>query len=519
MTVAASAGSAYAAMKALDLLEQPATAQSGSSGNGSFQLQPRGGGRRVIILGAGLAGMCSAYELNKVGYDCVILEARSRAGGRCWTLRGGDRVTEIDGQTQTVQFDRDLYFNPGPARIPHHHITIDYCKELGVPLEVFVNVSRQQYYYQENAGTLSGRKVHAREAVTDMRGYISELLAKAIDQDALNAPLTTSDKEKMVEFLRTYGDLDPDLFYKGSSRRGYTVKPSAGLQPGSEADPYDLSALIQLGFANYEAFEWDWNQQMTMFQPVGGVDQIAKAFKRRVGQMITFDAEVKEIRKAFNGVRIVYADGLGTLQELIGDYCICTIPLTVLRNIPSDFSPEMQQAIASVDYYVFGKTGLQFNRRFWEEDENIFGGITWTNQTINQIWYPSYGYLSNKGVLASGYNYATEEFYFENNAATIGNLPPFERISLVLEQGSKIHPQYRNHFENGVSVFWPKIPYTLGAWAKYTTQTRQQYYPRLNEPDGNIYLAGEHLSYLTGWMAGALESARKVTSKINTRVD
>ncbi len=116
-----------------------------------------------------------------------------------------------------------------------------------------------------------------------------------------------------------------------------------------------------------------------MLQPVGGVDRIAKAFERQVGNFITFNAEVKEIRKTPDGVRIVYADELGTLQQVTGDYCICTLPLTVLRNIPSDFSPEMQSAIAGVAYYQFGKTGLQFNRRFWEEDEDIFGGITWTN--------------------------------------------------------------------------------------------------------------------------------------------
>jgi len=512
--VAASTGSAIAVMKALDLLETPVSAQNSPSSRGSFRLQPRGKNKRIVILGAGLAGMASAYELGKVGYDCVILEARSRAGGRCWTLRTGDQVTEIDGQTQTVQFDRNLYFNPGPARIPYHHVTIDYCKELGVPLEVFVNVSRQQYYYNENVGSLSDRKVHARQAVTDMRGYISELLAKAVDQSAINATLTTEDKEKLIEFLKTYGDLNPDLFYKGSNRRGYTVEPGAGTQSGKVADPYDLSALIQLGFANYEVAEWDYNQQMTTFQPVGGVDQIAKAFERQVGHRITFESKVKEIRKTPNGVRIVYTDRSGGLQQVTGDYCICTIPLTVLRNIPSDFSPEMQQAITSIPYYQLGKTGLQFNRRFWEEDENVFGGITWTNQTINQIWYPSYGYLSNKGILVSGYNYGYDGFYFEDDAVKIGNLPIVQRISLVLEQGSKIHPQYKDHFENGVSLFWPKIPYTQGAWAKYTTQTRQQYYPRLNQPDGNIYLAGEHLSYLTGWMAGALESARLVTSKI-----
>lgn len=509
--VAASAGSAYGAMKALNLLEKPATARP--SQKGPFQLQQRGGGRkRVIILGAGLAGMASAYELGKVGYDCIILEARSRAGGRCWTLRGGEQFTDIKGQTQTVQFDRGLYFNPGPARIPQDHVTLDYCKELGVSVEVRTNLNRQQYFYNEYLGPPYSPKVRVREAVTDMRGYISELLAKAINQDAIDAPLTTEDKEKLIEFLRTYGDLNPDLFYKGSSRRGYAVLPGAGLQPGEKSDPYDLNALIQLGFADYTAasedLEWEYDQQMTMLQPVGGIDQIAKAFERRVGERIAFQAEVKEIRKTPNGVRIAYTSKSGKTQQVTGDYCICTIPLSVLRNIPSDFSPEMKAAIASVDYAVTGKCGLQFNRRFWEEDENTFGGITITNQSITQIWYPSEGFLSPKGIMLGYYN-------FGDIAADIGKLPPAQRLALAVAQGSKIHPQYTKHFENGIPVFWQTVPYSLGGWATYTTAVRQQYYPRLNERDGNIFLAGEHLSYLTGWMAGALESARLVTTKIN----
>ena len=310
MRVAASAGSAYAAMKALGLLEQPATAQSTAGTN--FQLQPKGGGKRIIILGAGVGGMASAYELGKAGYDCIILEARERAGGRCWTLRGGDKLTEIDGQTQTVQFDQGLYFNPGPARLPQEHVTLDYCRELGVAIEVKENLNRREYYYNEKGGTLSSTKVRAREAITDMRGYISELLAKAINQGAINASLTTDDKEKLVEFLRDYGDLDPDLFYKGSTRRGYAVYPGAGLNPGKESDPYSLSALIELGFSSYETADWGWDQQMTMFQPVGGMDQIAKAFESKVGDKISFSCEVKEIRKTPNGVRIVYADQLKT---------------------------------------------------------------------------------------------------------------------------------------------------------------------------------------------------------------
>lgn len=119
----------------------------------------------------------------------------------------------------------------------------------------------------------------------------------------------------------------------------------------------------------------------------------------------------------------------------------------------------MQQAIANIDYYQFGKTGLQFNRRFWE-DEEIYSGITYTNLTINQIWYPSYGYLSNKGVLVSGYHYAYEGLSSKSDAIAIGNLPVNERISLVLSQGSKIHPQYNDHFENGSLFFVQKFPTT-----------------------------------------------------------
>lgn len=508
MRVAAAGGSTYAAMKALDLLGEPAMAA-----RGPFQLGRPGNGKRIIILGAGLAGMTAAYELGKAGYKCTILEARDRPGGRCWTVRAGDEIVETTGTVQRIQFSRGEYFNPGPARIPQHHLTIDYCRELGVELQVFANANYEQYYYNENVpGDLAGKKVRAREAKADIRGYIAELLAKAVNQNALDAPLTEDDKARLVSFLSTYGGLSPDLFYRGSSRRGFIAEPQgAGDRPGRFESPYSLSALINLGFAGYESFEQGYDQQMLMFQPVGGMDSIAKALAKRVRQDITYGAEVKEIRKATNnGVRIVYTKN-GATQQVRGDFCICTIPLSVLRGIPADFSPDMKAAIAGVDYAITGKSALEFNRRFWEEDENIMGGITSTNIGLATIWYPSYGYLSRRGVVVGYYNFGAQ-------AQEFAALDPNARVQRALELGSRIHPQYQNHFVTGASLFWPNIPYNLGGWATYSTQSRQQFYARLNEPDGNIYLAGEHLSYLTGWMAGAFESARLVAQKINVRI-
>lgn len=503
--VAVSAGSTYAAMTALDLLAGPAGA------TGKFQLSGESKGKKIVILGAGLAGMSAAYELGKVGYDCAILEARSRAGGRCWTVRKGTEETEVGGERQVAAFDDGLYLNPGPARIPQHHVTLDYCKELGVPVEVFTNVNESAYYYNEGVGPLSGQRVRIQTAKADMRGYMTELIAKAINKDALDMPLTKEDKEKMVEFLQKEGDLSPDLFYKGSSRRGYSVLPGAGLQPGEKDDPFDLVALIESGFCGYFRSEYEFNQQMTMFQPVGGIDQIAKAFEKRVGNTITYEAEVKEIRKTPTGVRVTYTDKDGKPEEMTGDFCICTIPLSVLKSIPADFSPDMKAAINGVPYGATGKMGLQFKRRFWEEDDRIFGGITRTNQNITQIFYPSSSYLSPKGILVGYYN-------FEKTAEEMANLSLAERQARALAEGGKIHPQYEQEFETGFSVAWHKVKYNLGGWASYTSDVRKQFYPRLNEPDGAIYLAGEHLSYYTAWMAGALESMRKVVSALHARV-
>ncbi|HUR32497.1 MAG TPA: FAD-dependent oxidoreductase, partial [Vicinamibacterales bacterium] len=107
---------------------------------------------RVIILGAGVSGMTAGYELSKLGYDVKILEARDRVGGVNWSVRKGATHTELGpgGETQVCSFDEGLYVNAGPWRIPHwHEGVLGYCKELGVPLEMFVNEAEASYFYFE----------------------------------------------------------------------------------------------------------------------------------------------------------------------------------------------------------------------------------------------------------------------------------------------------------------------------------------------------------------------------------
>lgn len=137
------AGSAamYQAMTSLGL-----AAQSGYKSRIKLEGNPKGAS--VLILGAGLAGMTAALELRQAGYKVQVLEYNNRAGGRNWTLRGGDTYTELGGATQKCEFDEGLYINPGPWRIPYHHNgLLDYCKRLGVTLEPFQQVNHNAFLH------------------------------------------------------------------------------------------------------------------------------------------------------------------------------------------------------------------------------------------------------------------------------------------------------------------------------------------------------------------------------------
>src|SRR3984885_2871621 len=190
----------YLTMQAMGLLGTVAAAEPLTLERGAAH------GTKVIILGAGVAGLSAAYELGKAGYACTVLEARDRVGGRNWTIRRGTKLDMTNGSRQACEFDPDMYWNAGPARLPsHHQAVLGYCRELGVALEVEVNTSRGALLL--NPAANGGRPIEMRQAVNDARGEISELLGKAVNRGALDQELTGHDKERMLAFLKEYGDL------------------------------------------------------------------------------------------------------------------------------------------------------------------------------------------------------------------------------------------------------------------------------------------------------------------------
>jgi len=485
---------------------------------GPIDLQGAPRGASVLILGAGMAGMTAAYELRNAGYKVQLLEYNARPGGRNWTLRGGDRYTEMGGHTQQCEFDKDLYINPGPWRIPyHHHGMMHYTKLLGVPLEPFFQVNYNAYLHSSQA--FGGKPRRYREVKADYQGHIAELLAKATRQNSLDTSVTKEDQEILLESLRQWGALDANYRYvKGdatSDRRGYERDPGGGLSAVPvPSDPIGLSDIVKSRLWARMQTGNVYEFQSAIFQPVGGMDMISKAFQREIGRQITFDAKVTAIQQDERQVTVSYVDSKRGDQPrtAAADWCICTIPLSVLSQIDINVGAPMKAAIEAPAYGASVKIGLQFKRRFWEEDEQIYGGITYTDMPNLLIQYPSTGFFqSGKGVLLGAYAFGP--YAFEWTA-----LSPAERIKKVLEFGAQIHPQYEKEFENGISVGWHREPATLGCFAVWSEDARKQHYNNLCALDGRIMLAGEHASYIPAWQEGAVLSSLDAIARLHRRV-
>jgi monoamine oxidase len=237
-----------------------------------------------------------------------------------------------------------------------------------------------------------------------------------------------------------------------------------------------------------------------MFHPVGGMDALPLALADALQGEVRLRREVRSITVAEDGVTVVVYDLEGDAdEEVTADFGICTLPPWIAAGLDSSWGSGVTEALREAFAFPTGKVGLEYERRFWEEDDRVFGGITSTDWDGRELWYPSTGYLGGGGVLMAAY----PSF---DQAERLGAMSHDERVAAAVEAGEVVHGRAFRDVAGSFSVDWTTEPYSEGGWAEWADHGRG--YATLLEPAGRWRFAGDWLSYAPGWQHGALESAR-----------
>ena len=305
--------------------------------------------------------------------------------------------------------------------------------------------------------------------------------------------------------------------YSGSTRSGcekpLTVYDTC--EPETKIPLQELLSSEFWRFRFYQSFEYEW--QPTLFQPVGGMDKIVEGFLRKVGTLVQPNTKTLDIQVRGDGVTVVVESG-GTRSSIKADFCISNIPLPLLAKIKNNFTPDFESAVRQCVYAPTCKLGWQANGRFWESNKwQIYGGISYTDDPITQMWYPSYDYFTKNGTLTGVYNY-------DQDAIAFGNMSLDERIRMARKGAVKFHPEFADTrlvpSDKAISIAWHNIQNEGGGWADWKPDSAAdaKAYSRLLAPDGRrFFVVGDQVSPLPGWQEGAMMSAQHVVEQIGGR--
>jgi monoamine oxidase len=447
-------------------------------------------GKRVIIIGAGMAGLVAGYELTRAGHDPVILEAQNRVGGRIYTLR---------------KFAPGLYAEAGAMRIPRvHDLTLGYIEHFGLQLRPFVMGNPKGLVF------VGGKRMTAEQA-----GLTPDELGFAVAEHERGRSAFAL-WEEATQDLRAWLETDQVAGWERIRREydGYTLREFLEMKGFSEGaiEMYGVMTFVEAGINNavVEEFREDFGKAYEDMQEiVGGSDGLPNAFYAELADRIRFGAEVHAIDQDADSVTVHFKTEAGR-YSISGDHAIVTLPFSVLRQVEilTPFSREKQRAIRQLNYSASTKILFQVRERIWETDDGIFGGATVTDLPIRRMNYPTPDPTTSRGMLLASYTW-------DQDAARWGAMDEETRLEEALEDASKIHPRIRDVYEVGASHAWYDDRFANGAFALFEAGQQTQLQADIVRPEGRIHFAGEHCSLYHAWIQGALESGLRAALAIH----
>jgi monoamine oxidase len=448
--------------------------------------------KKIIVVGAGLAGLSAAYELTQAGHDVTVLEAQLRPGGRVFTLR--------------APFSDGLYAEVGAMHIPEtHNLTLHYVQLFNLPLDLEPSFSAPSLSYVRGKRIVVGDETKGEwpfnlseeDKKLDMAGLLDkyettrayEEIGDPAAPDWSVVALRKYDEVSYKDFLKRNGASD-DAFTRATV--GWGQLWGDGLET--------VSALTVLrDVAHYLKSRHD-------FKIHGGNDLLPKAFAERLREQIHYGAPVVRIEHSEREVRVFFQSG-GTRHTLTADRIVCAIPFSVLRTveISPPFSPEKRKAVIELPYFSGARVSIQCRRKFWT-DEGLNGSV-FTDSPLGWVFDATVTQPGQRGILQC--------YAGGSDARHIIALGEEKRIAFVRDEMSRFYPTIVEYFEGGVSKCWEEDPWARGASSWYKPGQMAELWPHVARPEGRIHFAGDHTSPYIRWMQGALHSGNRVAAEIN----
>lgn len=453
--------------------------------------------RRVAIAGAGMAGLVAGELLRRAGHEVVIVEASDRVGGRIRTLR--------------AEFDQSCglqYAEAGAMRIPQFHLLVqDYIRKLGLRVNPFLETDRDKRAYL----LINGQRIRVGDygGNPDVLGYqvAATELGMTADQllDAVIQPI--------VKFVAA----DPtanwptvlDRFDRHSVRsflKEQTLYSEAAIEMIGVL--LDEEELMSTSFIESIRDQTDINSNNSYVEIEGGMDHLPRALESLLGTGVRLNTRVTRVAQHADGTASLIA---GT-EEFLADRVLITLPFSALRHVEVTpaFSPGKRKAIRELHYDCSTKILLQFRRRFWEQDDGIFGGGSITDLPIRFTFYPSHGLgIGGPAVLLASYTWGDDSQRWDS-------LESDERIERALDDLTSLHgPVVRQEFLQGASHSWMRDHFTLGAFALFNPGQQTELLPYIASSEGSVHFAGEHTTLKHAWIEGAIESGIRAALEIH----
>ncbi len=443
-----------------------------------------GSSKEVLVLGAGLAGLAAAYELDKAGFGVTVLEARSRPGGRVRTYRD--------------PFADGLYAEMGAEYVDaSDELAHKYCKEFGLKVltaklydGIFVrgkSISMKALksggvnlpYQGTQPGKLFGQEMQ----------YTKDLVAQIEDRDNLPPEILKLDNLSVVELLLEKGAPEDIIAL-------YTYLNATE----STARPHEMSALSMVRAHASAGF---FNEDVDEGRIFGGNDQLPKAFARRLADKILYRRPVRRIAHSGRGGEVWFLED-GAVRSMRAPWLVVAIPFKVLRDIEITpaFSFEKMNVIRTMSYGHVMKVAMQYKRRFWDEPGSI-GQRVFTDTKLRRIYDMSIDQAGPRGILMS--------FTSGADAERLGLLSDEDRRRTALAETTKVWPEAPKYWEGAAVKYWNEDRWVRGSYS-FRGVGQKDFRAIARKPEGRVFFAGEHTE--TSSMNGAIASGVRTADLI-----